>query len=131
MAMLVAVITVLTIFGSRYDSLKVYLLLPQAVFALMFDLEVVGLFCLGYAAEAATLGFDVYATREKHPKCVFIRTCMTFVLTTHFSSHRHVRYGLFFHSLSLIGCLREGNLSDDFRRRYLDQVALNQKFISR
>ncbi|KAJ7226000.1 dual-domain HisK/Mak2 protein kinase [Mycena pura] len=77
------------------------------------SMKVVGLFCLGYASEAATLGFDVYATREKHP------------------NHRHVRYGLFFHNLALIACLRAGNLSEDVRRQYLDQVHLNQRYISR
>ncbi|KAJ7151534.1 hypothetical protein C8R46DRAFT_1166444 [Mycena filopes] len=77
------------------------------------DFEVVGLFCLGYPSEAAALGFELYATRDKHP------------------NHRHVRYGLFFHSLALIGCLRAGTHSDDMRRRYLDQVHLNQRYISR
>ncbi|KAF8213626.1 hypothetical protein K438DRAFT_1902622 [Mycena galopus ATCC 62051] len=41
-----------------------------------------------------------------------------------YSSHRHVRYGLFFHSLALIGCLRVGNPPKMF-------VHLNQKYISR
>ncbi|KAJ7922998.1 hypothetical protein B0H13DRAFT_1981220 [Mycena leptocephala] len=77
------------------------------------SMKLVGLFCLGYASDAAMLGFDLYATRDKHP------------------NHRHVRYGLFFHSLALIGCLRAGNPSDDVRRRYLEQVRLNQKYISR
>ncbi|KAJ7139584.1 dual-domain HisK/Mak2 protein kinase [Mycena epipterygia] len=74
---------------------------------------VVGFFCLGYISEAATLGFNLYATRDIHP------------------NHRHVRYGLFFHSLALIGCIRAGKLSDDSRRRYLEQVNLNQRYISR
>ncbi|KAJ7480148.1 hypothetical protein B0H11DRAFT_2026757 [Mycena galericulata] len=77
------------------------------------SMKVVGLFCLGYTIEAATLGFTLYKTRDLHP------------------NHRHVRYGLFFHSLSLISCLRAGNVSDDIRRRYLDQVNLNQRYISR
>ncbi|KAF7367339.1 Histidine kinase [Mycena sanguinolenta] len=77
------------------------------------SMKVVGLFCLGFHSEAAILGFEVYATRDKHP------------------NHRHVRYGLFFHSLALLGCLRAGNPSEDIRRRYLDQVHLNQKYISR
>ncbi|KAJ7022028.1 hypothetical protein C8F04DRAFT_1139170 [Mycena alexandri] len=76
-------------------------------------MKVVGLFCVGYSSQAATLGFDLYATRDKHP------------------NHRHVRYALFFHSLAMIGCLRAGILSDETRRRYLDQVHLNQKYISR
>jgi hypothetical protein len=54
-----------------------------------------------------------------------------YILIAHLFSHRHVRYGLFFHSLALIGCLRAGNPSDDVRRRYLEQVRLNQKYISR
>ncbi|KAJ7748524.1 hypothetical protein DFH07DRAFT_747280 [Mycena maculata] len=87
--------------------------LPLALNWSMNMTIVVGLFCLGYVSEAASLGFNVYATREKHP------------------NHRHVRYTLFFHSLSLIGCIRAGTLSDDLRRRYLDQVQLNQRFISK
>ncbi|KAJ7356807.1 dual-domain HisK/Mak2 protein kinase [Mycena albidolilacea] len=77
------------------------------------SMKVVGLFCLGFTSEAAALGFDLYATRDRHP------------------NHRHVRYGLFFHSLALIGCLRGSNLSENVHRRYLGQVHLNQKYISR
>jgi hypothetical protein len=36
----------------------------------MIDFKLVGLFCLGYASDAAMLGFDLYATRDKHPKWV-------------------------------------------------------------
>ncbi|KAJ7655307.1 dual-domain HisK/Mak2 protein kinase [Mycena polygramma] len=64
-------------------------------------------------SEAAMLGFELYKTRDKHP------------------NHRHVRYGLFFHSLALIGHLRTQHPTDDIRRRYLDQVYLNQKYLSR
>ncbi|KAJ6501559.1 dual-domain HisK/Mak2 protein kinase [Mycena vitilis] len=77
------------------------------------SMKVVGLFCLGYSSEAAMLGFELYKTRDKHP------------------NHRHVRYGLFFHSLALIGHLRTQHPTDDIRRRYLDQVHLNQKYLSR
>ncbi|KAJ7630475.1 hypothetical protein FB45DRAFT_915621 [Roridomyces roridus] len=77
------------------------------------SMKVVGLFCLGFVTEAAELGFEVYATREKHP------------------NHRHVRYGLFFHSLALTAAIRTGQLSEDVRRRYLEQVKLNQRYISR
>ncbi|KAF7319894.1 Histidine kinase [Mycena kentingensis (nom. inval.)] len=76
-------------------------------------MKVVGLYCLGFVAEAAALGFDLYQTREKHP------------------NHRHVRYGLFFHSLALIACLRVGTLPDSMRQQYLDQVQCNQSYISR
>ncbi|KAJ6626914.1 dual-domain HisK/Mak2 protein kinase [Mycena sp. CBHHK59/15] len=74
---------------------------------------IVGLFCLGFLPEAATLGFELYATRDKHP------------------NHRHVRYGLFFHSLALVACIRGGKLPEDARRRYLDQVNFNQAYIAR
>jgi hypothetical protein len=40
--------------------------------------KVVGLFCLGYTAEAAALGFDVYRTRDKHPKWVSHNMCSSF-----------------------------------------------------
>ena len=30
--------------------------------------KVVALFCIGFAQAAAELGFEVYATRDKHPK---------------------------------------------------------------
>ncbi|KAJ7124823.1 hypothetical protein C8R43DRAFT_1090617 [Mycena crocata] len=76
-------------------------------------MKVAGLFCLGHVLEAATLGFEVYATREKHP------------------NHRHVRYGLFFHSLALISFIRTNNPAENIRRRYLEQVNLNQRYISR
>nr|GAT57553.1 histidine kinase [Mycena chlorophos] len=76
------------------------------------SMKIVGLFSLGYVAEAAKLGFDLYPIREKHP------------------NHRHVRYGLFFHSLALIACLRTG-LPESVHRQYLDQVHKNQSYISR
>ncbi|KAJ7102419.1 dual-domain HisK/Mak2 protein kinase [Mycena belliarum] len=77
------------------------------------SLQLVGLFCLGYTAEAAELGFNIYGSRDLHP------------------NHRHIRYGLFFHSLALIGVLRAGIVTPDLRRRYLEQVNLNQRYISR
>ncbi|KAF7324347.1 Histidine kinase [Mycena venus] len=71
------------------------------------SMKVVGLFCLGFHSEAATLGFDLYATRDKHP------------------NHRHVRYGLFFHSLALIGSLRAGNPSENVHRRWRSPSPVN------
>ncbi|KAH8086606.1 histidine kinase [Cristinia sonorae] len=73
--------------------------------------KVVGLFCLGFAPAAAELGFEVYATRDKHP------------------NHRHIRYGLFFHSLAMITCIREENLSTAARARFLKQIDANQSYI--
>ncbi|KAK7694195.1 hypothetical protein QCA50_001375 [Cerrena zonata] len=73
--------------------------------------KVVGLFCLGFIEKAAELGFAVYATRDKHP------------------NHRHVRYGLFFHCLALIDCIRKGHLTDVARNRYLSQIDANQIYI--
>jgi hypothetical protein len=45
-------------------------------------------------------------------------------------SHRHVRFGLFFHSLALIQCLWNP-IPNDQRKRYLSQVQLNQEYIRR
>ncbi|KDQ54896.1 hypothetical protein JAAARDRAFT_196280 [Jaapia argillacea MUCL 33604] len=73
--------------------------------------KVVALFCIGYADEAAELGFAVYESREQHP------------------NHRHTRYGLFFHSLALISCMRKGNMARDRRHRFMKQVEANQSFI--
>ncbi|KAH9850662.1 histidine kinase [Lenzites betulinus] len=73
--------------------------------------KVVGLFCLGYADEAAQLGFYVYETRDSNP------------------NHRHTRYSLFFHSLALIHCLRKGGLAPEERSRFFKQVEANQSYI--
>ncbi|OCH84424.1 histidine kinase [Obba rivulosa] len=75
--------------------------------------KLVGLFCLGFVDEAATLGFSVYDTRDKHP------------------NHRHTRYALFFHSLALIICIRKGHLRQDICREYITQVELNQAYIKK
>ncbi|KAL0581381.1 Chk1 protein kinase [Marasmius crinis-equi] len=75
--------------------------------------KVVGLYCLGHIKEAATLGFQVYETRDKHP------------------NHRHVRYGLFFHSLAMIACIRQGAVGTVDRDSYLKQVRVNQEFIKK
>ncbi|KAI1786301.1 histidine kinase [Ganoderma leucocontextum] len=73
--------------------------------------KVVGLFCLGFVEEAAALGFTVYETRDGNP------------------NHRHVRYSLFFHSLALIHCLRQGNLPPEERAHYFKQIETNQSYI--
>ncbi|KAK7029643.1 Chk1 protein kinase [Paramarasmius palmivorus] len=75
--------------------------------------KVVGLYCLGYIREAAALGFQVYETRDKHP------------------NHRHVRYGLFFHSLAMLACIRQGYVAGHERDRYLKQVKCNQEFTNK
>ncbi|KAF9072703.1 dual-domain HisK/Mak2 protein kinase [Rhodocollybia butyracea] len=75
--------------------------------------KVVGFYCLGFVEEAAELGFYVYKTRDRHP------------------NHRHIRYALFFHSLSLIACLKQGDASNEIRTRYLKQVNANQELIKR
>ncbi|KAF6766466.1 dual-domain HisK/Mak2 protein kinase [Ephemerocybe angulata] len=73
--------------------------------------KLVGYFCLGYYEEAAGLGFAVYETRMAHP------------------NHRHVRYGLFFHNLAMIACIRKGSLSSATRSKYFGQIKLNQAYI--
>ncbi|KAG7090785.1 hypothetical protein E1B28_009870 [Marasmius oreades] len=75
--------------------------------------KVVGWYCLGHIKEAAALGFQVYETRDKHP------------------NHRHIRYGLFFHSLAMIDCIRRGIVSETDRELYLKQVNINQEFIKK
>ncbi|TDL28897.1 histidine kinase [Rickenella mellea] len=72
--------------------------------------KVVGLFCLGFLDEAAELGFSVYETLGCHP------------------NHRHKHFGLFYHSLAMIGCIRKGHMSDDRRTRYQKQIELNQTY---
>ncbi|PCH33241.1 hypothetical protein WOLCODRAFT_21861 [Wolfiporia cocos MD-104 SS10] len=73
--------------------------------------KVVGLFCLGFSKEAASLGFTIYNTRDKHP------------------NHRHTRYALFFHCLAMIQCLRQNDISSEIRNRYLRQIDLNQAYV--
>ncbi|KAJ3761553.1 dual-domain HisK/Mak2 protein kinase [Lentinula raphanica] len=80
---------------------------------LVLNWYVVGYYCLGFVEEAAELGFYVYKTRDRHP------------------NHRHIRYGLFFHSLSLIACLKQGGASKEKQTRYLNQVNANQELIKK
>ncbi|GBE78499.1 histidine kinase [Sparassis crispa] len=75
------------------------------------SLKVVGLFCLGFIEEAADLGFLLYETRDRHP------------------NHRHTRYALFFHSLALVACLREGKVPQDRRSRFTKQIDNNQAYV--
>ncbi|KAI0028278.1 histidine kinase [Vararia minispora EC-137] len=72
---------------------------------------VVSLYCLGHAAEAAVLGFKVYESRRL------------------LSNHRHTRYSLFFHSLALITCVRDGGTSQATAVHYLEQVQANQAYL--
>ncbi|KAJ7596782.1 dual-domain HisK/Mak2 protein kinase [Mycena floridula] len=75
--------------------------------------KVAALYCLGFVSEAAELGFSVYETRHLHP------------------NHRHVRYGLFFHCLAMIACLRPAKFSEDQRARYLKQIDKNMGILKR
>ncbi|KZT42789.1 hypothetical protein SISSUDRAFT_979545 [Sistotremastrum suecicum HHB10207 ss-3] len=74
---------------------------------------IAGLYCLGWFEAAAELGFRLYENRLCHP------------------NHRHVRYGLFFHSLALIQTLRDHGhtMSDPEKQKYLHQVSLNQHYL--
>ncbi|KAG8808819.1 hypothetical protein FRC17_003761, partial [Serendipita sp. 399] len=73
--------------------------------------KIVGLYGLGFFGRAAELGFGIYTTRNSHP------------------SHRHIRYGLFFHSLAMIQCIRNEELSNAERERYMSQIEMNQQYI--
>ncbi|KAI0809255.1 histidine kinase [Irpex lacteus] len=75
------------------------------------QVQVPALYCLGFSAKAAELGFYVFDTRDKHP------------------NHRHIRYGLFFHSLALIDCIRNGHLSQETYERYMEQIEANQSYL--
>ncbi|KZT56029.1 hypothetical protein CALCODRAFT_550887 [Calocera cornea HHB12733] len=75
--------------------------------------KLVSLFSLGYWWDAAELGFQIYESRNWHP------------------NYRHVRFGLTFHSLAMIQCLRDPRLSERDRIRYSDQIELNQEFVKR
>ncbi|KAI5123720.1 hypothetical protein M0805_000314 [Coniferiporia weirii] len=75
--------------------------------------KVVGLYCLGFCADAAELGFDVFESKQYHP------------------NHRHVRFALCYHSLAMINCIRGHALSEGQEKRYMKQINLNQAFIKR
>ncbi|KAK0208888.1 hypothetical protein DFS33DRAFT_1254916 [Desarmillaria ectypa] len=86
---------------------------PALAFSWYNSFKIVGFYCLGFFDEAAELGFSVYDTRDRHP------------------NHRHVRYGLFFHSLAMISSMRKRNVTEETRLRYLKQIELNQRFIKK
>lgn len=44
-------------------------------------------------------------------------------------SHRHTRYGIFFHSLAMIACVRKGEVSPHNYARYMRQIELNQQYL--
>jgi len=75
--------------------------------------KVVSYYSVGYVEQAAELGFHVYETRKVHP------------------NHRHVRYALFFQSLALIACIRNGVVSGEKRSKYLTQVNANSIYIKK
>ncbi|KAG5220648.1 Ser-Thr histidine kinase [Salix suchowensis] len=90
--------------------------------------NVVAFYCVGFVRESAALGFEVYRTRDKHPK--WAKTSpLLYVPLKYSQSHRHVRYSLFFHSLAMIACIRGGQLDQDDRATYFKQVELNQQYI--
>ncbi|KAF7784549.1 hypothetical protein Agabi119p4_714 [Agaricus bisporus var. burnettii] len=74
--------------------------------------KVASYYCIGHVDEAVSLGFAVFNTREAHP------------------GHRHTRYGIFFHSLAMVACLRR-RVPGDLREKYIKQIESNQKFLRR
>lgn len=84
---------------------------PEVTITWYDSYKVVSFFCLGFAREAASLGFSIYESRDKHP------------------NHRHTRYALFFHNLALIQCIREGIIDAQTRNQYSRQVELNQAYV--
>ncbi|PBL00451.1 histidine kinase [Armillaria gallica] len=86
---------------------------PALAFSWYNSFKIVGFYSLGFFDEAAELGFSLYDTRDRHP------------------NHRHVRYGLFFHSLAMISSMRKRNVTEETRSRYLKQIELNQRFIKK
>ncbi len=93
--------------------------------------QIVGFYCLGFFDEAAELGFSLYDTRDRHPKSVCLLVLSKVCLDLDGPSHRHVRYGLFFHSLAMISSMRKRNVTEETRIRYLKQIELNQRFIKK
>lgn len=73
--------------------------------------KIAGLYSLGFHSRAAELGFDIYTTRTTLP------------------SHRHIRYGLFFHSLAMIQCIRHGSIPQSQQLKYLQQTEVNQQYL--
>lgn len=73
--------------------------------------KVVGYYCMGYIDAAAELGFSIYESRGTHP------------------NHRYVRCALFFHSLAMIACARQSNITTDTHRKYMNQIELNQIYL--
>ncbi|KAK0481591.1 hypothetical protein IW261DRAFT_1550690 [Armillaria novae-zelandiae] len=86
---------------------------PTLAFSWYNSFKIVGFYCLGFFDEAAELGFSLYDTRDRHP------------------NHRHVRYGLFFHSLAMISSMRKRSVTEETRIRYLKQIESNQRFIKK
>ncbi|KAK0233760.1 dual-domain HisK/Mak2 protein kinase [Armillaria fumosa] len=86
---------------------------PALAFSWYNSFKIVGFYCLGFFDEAAELGFSLYDTRDRHP------------------NHRHVRYGLFFHSLAMISSMRKRSVTEETRIRYLKQIESNQRFIKK
>lgn len=72
---------------------------------------------------ASTCTRHVTSIQSKH----FIVQVIALLL--HEYSHRHTRYGLFFHSLALIACIRNNELPHDTYVRYMKQVEANQTYI--
>ncbi|EJU00931.1 hypothetical protein DACRYDRAFT_116810, partial [Dacryopinax primogenitus] len=73
--------------------------------------KVVALYSLGYWSRAAELGFQIYESRKWHP------------------NYRHVRFGLTFHSLAMIQCLRDRHIDPADRAKYLEQIRSNQEYV--
>ncbi|KAL7411025.1 hypothetical protein BDY24DRAFT_371574 [Mrakia frigida] len=74
--------------------------------------KIVALFSLGWYEAAADLGFDTWKTKFWNP------------------NHYHARLGVYYHSLALLRCLREGR-PPGTATKYREQISLNQAFLSR
>ena len=88
--------------------------------------KVAALFSLGWVDAAAELGFSVYESRDTHPKWEIVAPFLS-LMTQVVTSARHVRYGLFYHSLALVACIRK-NLSVE-TNHYKQQIERNQIYL--
>ncbi|KAL0077413.1 hypothetical protein J3Q64DRAFT_1769328 [Phycomyces blakesleeanus] len=77
-----------------------------------WSFKIIILFHFGHFQEAADTGFKILETSLNHP------------------SHRHIGIALYYHSLSMIACIRDTEIDDSVRKMYLDQVAKNQTILS-
>ncbi|CAO3682903.1 unnamed protein product [Rhizopus stolonifer] len=95
-----------------------------------YSCKIVLLFHFGFCKEAAETGFKIFdgSTSDAVYKTNYNHASLK--ITENIFRHRHIGISIYYHSLSLIECLRDEDLDSEVRKKYKTQLDVHKENLS-